>query len=135
MSRYGDITKTSQPQTPSDDRLRGGIRYGLRPSRLPPREHHCIQEVNEPAIDLHLSTADQPTVSIHPRVNIGSAACGGLQHPLAAAHDRQEGGDLLAAALFASVSGRRDQAELASLTPRARLRGASSRSTPRLMAA
>jgi hypothetical protein len=54
-------------------RPRGGIRYGLRPSRLPPREHRCVKEANKPAIDLHLSTADRHAVGVHPRVNIGSA--------------------------------------------------------------
>ena len=38
---------------------------------------------------------------------------GGLQHPLAAAHDRQEGGDLLAAGFFAPVPGCGSAADVA----------------------
>lgn len=41
---------------------RGGIRYGLRPWRLRPREHQCAVEVNEAAINPHLSTADHHAV-------------------------------------------------------------------------
>jgi hypothetical protein len=33
--------------------------------------------------------------------------CGGLQHPLAAAHDRKEGGELLAAHFFVPTTGQR----------------------------
>jgi hypothetical protein len=47
--------------------------------------------------------------------------CGGLQHPLAAAHDRQEGSGFLVAALFAPVCGSGYFTELASLAARARL--------------
>ena len=39
--------------------------------------------------------------------------CGGLQHQVAAARDRQEGARLLAAALFASVQERGHLAQLA----------------------
>ena len=39
----------------------------------PARSTHSIEEVNEPAIDLHLSTADPHEVGFHPWLNIGSA--------------------------------------------------------------
>jgi hypothetical protein len=57
----------------SERRARGEIRCGLRPTRLPPREHQPKSENKDTAIDLHLSTADHHTVGIHPRVNIGLA--------------------------------------------------------------
>ena len=72
-SRHAGPTSSHHPKPTSERRPRGGIRYGLRPSRLPPREQHGHLEVNETGIDLHLSTAGHHTVGIHPRVNIGSA--------------------------------------------------------------
>ena len=52
---------------------RVGIRFGLRPARLPPRDQHLHEEVNEPAQTLNLSTADLLKVGFHPWLNIGSA--------------------------------------------------------------
>jgi hypothetical protein len=68
--------KQPPPTRPTSERRpRGGSRYGLRPSRLPPREQpmHCTREVPKPGIDLHLSTAGRHAASVHPRVSIGSA--------------------------------------------------------------
>ena len=74
MNRRVAPTSSRLRKPTSERRPRGGIRYGLRPARLPPREQHCIEEEEDkPGIDLHLSTAGRHAVSIHPRVNIGSA--------------------------------------------------------------
>ena len=73
-SRRAGPTSNRRPKPTSERAPRGGIRYGLRPARLPPREQRCIEEEEDkPGIDLHLSTAGRHAVSSHPRVNIGSA--------------------------------------------------------------
>jgi len=50
---------------------RGGIRYGLRPARIPPRDQPTIEKINEPDKDLHF-TADHLKVGFHPWLNIRS---------------------------------------------------------------
>src|SRR5207244_3211373 len=72
-SRPARAPSPNRPKTSSERPPRGGIRYGLRPSRLPPRAHHHSMEVNEPPKNLHLSTADYQTVGYQPRLNIRSA--------------------------------------------------------------
>ena len=59
------LTSSHRHRTSSEVRPRGGIRYGLRPSRLPPRERRLIWETEEPDIDLHLSTSDRHAVRVH----------------------------------------------------------------------
>ena len=65
-----DAKTNGEAERRSDRAPRGGSRYGLRPARLPPRDQHSTEEVNEPGQDLHLSTADHLKVGFHPWLNI-----------------------------------------------------------------
>jgi hypothetical protein len=65
--------KTEAKPSHAERAPRGGSRYGLRPARLPPRDQHSSEEINEPGTDLHLSTVDDLNVGFHPWLNIGPA--------------------------------------------------------------
>ena len=67
-------TDKQQPlEATSEWRPRGGIRFGLRPSRFPPRKQDCTWEVNEPDITLHLSTNGRPPSGLPSLVNVQPA--------------------------------------------------------------
>jgi hypothetical protein len=70
---------------PSDGRQREGVRCGLRPPRLPPREHQPASGFKEAAVDLHISTADRGAIAGHPRASTASA---GGQDKVAAGKQR-----------------------------------------------
>ena len=72
-SRLARAPSRNRRSTTSEAGAARGIRYGLRPARLPPRDQHCIEEVNEPDNNLHLSTAVHLNVGFHPWLNIRSA--------------------------------------------------------------